>query len=268
MSWTYASGSLPNTWSLCAIGSLSGLVQWSTWRTWICLWSWWGNASCDLNISTWTNALLQIVKTVNRTTASIGDVVIRTILYQNNSTGVLYNTTIMDIIPSIFTVTTIQSILGINTGYTTGLDGYIFTIGALSWNTSGTIVLSSIVNTGAATGVTYINTASWTASGVTTVYSTAFVAIHEPYVFTLPSWWPYIPVPLPESPIKTPPPVTFAPQVSIVYKTRMLRVIQEYMPFYTQPIEAITNNIKKIPDTGAWTWLSIVLSYIRRLFDL
>jgi len=102
----------------------------------------------------------------------------------------------------------------------------------------------------------YINTASGSASGLSTVYGTAVITIGLPVVVpvvygTLPPGATYVPVPLPVPPYQEPKPNIINDIVTtVVKKTKRLAIIQEYMP-RRAPIEILRENIVKMPDTGA-----------------
>ena len=62
VSWTYyiPFDTLPLLTGLCATGPLSNLIQWSTWRSWLCLWSnGWTNASCSFGVQSCGDSIIQ-----------------------------------------------------------------------------------------------------------------------------------------------------------------------------------------------------------------
>lgn len=128
-----------------------------------------------------------------------------------------------------------------------------------------------MVNTGAATGQVYINTITGFASGMSPIMATGMITVFNPTVVPyIPGGATYEPVPLP-----TPPEPEYRPQyvpeviTTIVRKTRMLNItpesFAEYVPYYTQPIEAIKKYVVTTPHTGVRNWLQQLREWITSL---
>ena len=245
---------------ICTTGSqcMTGLVN----SGWICV-------TTGMNSTGTTNlSWLRINKTVSRLYALPGETVTWFINYGVYGTGVYQWVTVDDILPVGWEFVSTS----LYTGYSYTWWVMSYAIGTLTGAYTGSFTLVMKIGTGVATWTQLVNTVSSSASGRNTVIGTAVVNVWLTPIVYIPTnlgwWWTYDPVPLPTQPNQTVI-TTIIPEIitKLVKKTRVLlnQWTQEYIPFYTQPLEAIKKNIQIMPHTGVISMLDIIMKILDKI---
>jgi uncharacterized repeat protein (TIGR01451 family) len=216
-----------------------------------------------------TGTYLTLTKTSSVSNPTINSNLTWNISYTVIGTWILYNVSLVDVLPAVFIF------VSASTGYT--YTGWVlsFDLGTLTGSSGGILTglvsITTTLNTWAITGQSYINTVTWYASGITVV-ATGTVRTYDPTILYIPGGWgPYVPIPLP-----TPPenqnqseipshPIAEVIQ-RLVPKKKILALpnsTMEYIPFYTQPVEAIKKYVINTPQTG----VRKIIDWIVELFQ-